>query len=100
MKAFKDIKLEPRGKYAGIKVHLSKEDVEAILSSKEAPAVGMDLVQAIRKGTKKLMLKVPNLLADRTIDDIKKELKLEMEKSKLKLEAIEKGQDWKEVHVK
>ena len=111
------MKIEKRGKYAGVKVHLEPEECEVFL--KLASDVEManssikaqetlsgvhpnHLLLSLKLGKKinQLIKDEPNLLKARTPEEIQAELENEYESAKLKLEAINKGKDWKEIHVK
>lgn len=105
------MKIEKRGKYAGVKVHLEPDEVQPFLD------VYQDYVQAgmgtptgvidyfslsvkLGKKIKQLIADEPNLLKPRTPEEIEAELKNEFESAKLKLAAMKQGKDWKEIHVK
>lgn len=107
------MKIEKRGKYAGVKVHLEPEECEAFLKlhadlvkSGKPPMSSIPYTPnyftiAAKLGSKitKLIEHEPDLLKDRTPEEVKKELENEFESAKLKLDAIHKGKDWKGVHV-
>ena len=97
------MKLEARGKYPGVKVHLDREECEAILQatppSKGIPPGPQQRLTAfyftLRGYLWDAIKKDPLLLEDRTEDQIKAELLAEKEKSEKKLALIAKGKDWK-----
>lgn len=100
------MKIEPRGKYAGVKVHLEEDEVKNLLSG--LPQKGSDqvgpgtfVVGTAVKFSHKLATKIrklanenPNLLSPRTDEEIKAELILERDKAIEKLSLMEKGQKW------
>lgn len=97
------MKIEPRGKYAGVKVHLEGEECEELLDIYNARNCASDLDKdnlslrfAIRLGKKinQLLEEEPKLLEDRTDEQIKAALLKEQEESTRKLEKLEKGQKW------
>jgi len=101
-------KVEPRGKYAGVKVHLDGEESKLFLAFVKQPEGQhkfhldesdpvIKLVSKLGKKIKKLQFEVPTLLEDRTEEEIKKTLLRDQAKIKEQLDAIEAGQDWKQV---
>lgn len=98
------IKIEPRGKYPGVKLHLDKVECEALLKATTLSQAGkmnhaaFFFAEVVKKLVH-LLDEVPHLLEDRTEAQITAELQLEMDKSKAKLEAISKGTDWKKVKL-
>ena len=102
------MKIEPRGKYAGVKVHLDGEEGQLFLDFVEK-AKGQEKFKldkddkvikfASKLGGKiqKLIGEVPNLLEDRTEEQIKEALTGDAEKIEKQLAALEKGKDWKKV---
>ena len=107
------MKIEKRGKYAGVKVHLEPDEVEVFLRLDADVAKSPTLKQAIEKEItyfslsaklgkkiKHLLIEEPDLLQPRTEEEIKAELENEFESAKLKLEAISQKKDWKEIHIK
>ena len=111
------MKIEKRGKYAGVKVHLEPEECETFLKLAEDVDKADSSIKAqstmsgikptfmllslkLGKKIKNLIADEPNLLAPRTPEEIQAELENEFESAKLKLDAIKKGKDWKEIHVK
>lgn len=101
---FKTGKLEPRGKYKGAKWHLEEDVCRLLIDLFKNPTPQAFLeVQtlAVKVGEKLVDLEkeCPNLLKDRTPEEIKAELENEFNSAKAKLEAMAKGKDWKEVKV-
>ncbi len=98
------MKIEKRGKYAGVKVHLDENECAQLLEltpeSYEADNVSVKFVGKLGKKIRMLLLEEPNLLKPRTPDEIKHELEVELESATLKLKALHTGQDWKEIHLK
>jgi len=104
------MKIEKRGKYAGVKVHLEPDEAEVYMKfASDMEKSGhkiqggisyLSLSAKLGKKISALMVEEPGLLKARTPDEIKVELENEFESAKLKLAAIKQGGDWKEVHVK
>lgn len=114
------MKIEKRGKYPGVKVHLDGEEARRIMEDcnsmlEYSPKAitkmvniaggGTEAVQAIvtafehaRKLAKKIAKEFkdyPSLFDERTEEEIKEELETEFKAAGDKLAAIEKGKDWK-----
>lgn len=99
------MKIEKRGKYPGIKVHLDDQECQEFLKLSDdathaelAPkkdAIGI----AIKIGGKlrKLMAEYPTLLVERTPAEIEESLKRDREKIEKQLTAMKQGDDWKGV---
>lgn len=104
------MKIEKRGKYPGVKVHLEPDEAKVYIQfAKDITTSGQKLKGDItyvslsaKLGTKisKLIEEDPTLLEARTEEEIKHELEVELESAQLKLKALNKGKDWKEIHVK
>lgn len=97
-------KVERRGKYKGVKIHLSDEASQLLIDYVDIPTVMKQLqieILCIDIGKKIVALKneYPNLLVDRTPEEIKTELENEFESAQKKLEAIAAKKDWKQVKV-
>lgn len=99
------MKLERRGKYAGVKVHLDGPECELILSDFSMTSQDKNMMREanfylrLRKKLEELKKEFPDLLKDRTPEEIEVELKSEMLKSELKLDALSHGKDWKGIKV-
>ena len=98
------MKIEPRGKYAGVKVHLDGDEAEMFLAwaglktmvttqHKEVINFASKLGSKIQR----LIEEIPNLLEDRTEEQIQLALTGDAEKIEKQLKALKKGQDWKAV---
>lgn len=87
------MEIERRGKYAGVKVHLDKDEVEQLV---ENPT---NISLKLQTKLKAALKSDPGLLKDRTPEEIHATLSKEAAESKLKLEAIGKGIDWKKIKV-
>lgn len=104
------MKIEKRGKYPGVKVHLEPDEAEVYVKfASDIAKSGQQVKGAIsyvslsaKLGSKisKLIAEDPTLLKERTPEEIKHELEVEYESAALKLKALNKGEDWKEIHVK
>lgn len=107
-------KVEPRGKYGGTKIHLDAEECQAFMDFYKDVGLSAYNPTQLKVGTKKtyfylahtigkkiteLQIEHPNLLEERTEEEILATLSKEAIESKLKLEAIGKGVDWKKVKV-
>ena len=88
------MKLERRGKYPGVKVHLEPEECSAVTDD-----VGIccpPIIKKLRKLIKRAMKDDPSLFDDRTDDEIREELEVERDKSIEKLEKLNGGGKWNE----
>ena len=105
------MKIEKRGKYAGVKVHLTETECELLmeitacsdeLSSTDwnGENIAVKFASKLGKKISTLLEECPDLLKPRTPEEIKLELENELESATLKLQAMENGGDWKEIHVK
>lgn len=102
-------KCERRGKYAGTKIHLGAEasqllidlyrNHQGMIAIGEDLKHGQDLLLSIGRCLSKLIIEYPDMLKDRTPEQVKAELENEFESAKQKLKAIEEKGDWKEVKV-
>ena len=113
------MKIETRGMYPGVKVHLDPEECEALIqASEKAPlSGGKDTVESLEifqepgqlvikvlnfskkmgKSIKELLQENPNLLAPRTDAEIAAILAKEAEKAQLQLNAIKAGTKWQKI---
>lgn len=99
------MKIEARGKYAGVKVHLDGDEAEMFLAF-TAKKIGYDEEARVMKFVSKLGGKIqsligeiPNLLEDRTEEQILDALQSDASKIEKQLKALKKGGDqWQ--HVK
>jgi hypothetical protein len=90
-------KIERRGKYAGVKIHLDGEQCKAILDLHHTmEEIGLSIHNQLLAALEE----DPSILEDRTEEEIKAELMIEAQKSILKLTAMQHGGDWKAVKVK
>lgn len=99
------MKLEPRGKFGGVKVHLDSKECQSFMDyAKEIHGKGGLINQNLSNpfqmtvviGTKiaKLLAKHPDLLEDKSEDHIKEILMSEAEKAQAKLDLLNKGSKW------
>lgn len=104
------IKVEARGKYPGVKVHLDREHCEILLAlaadykkagndKKQAAPSYFSLAVGIGKKIASLKEEMPNLLEERTEEQIHATLSKELIESQEKLAAIGKGADWTKIKV-
>jgi hypothetical protein len=103
------MKLETRGKYPGVKVHLDPDEVNIILDYFNIEAVGVytgpghpaDKIEALLKKMNKELRKLqenePTLLEERTPEQIAAILAKEAEAATLKLARMKEGKDWKKI---
>lgn len=103
------MKCESRGKHPGVKLHLEPEEVEVILtycemlikgchSGPKHPAEDIDkLTQKIGKKILELQDSNPNLLQERSPEEIAAILAKEVEKQTIQLERLKAGKDWKKI---
>lgn len=112
------MKIEPRGKYGGVKVHLEPEECQKYLDlaelAKTTPGPGLGpgavmLTIPLGKEIKKLLKEHPDLLEDKSDEKVAEVLKYEAEKAAKKLALLEQGGEawkkakpdgWKEPGVK
>jgi hypothetical protein len=106
------IKVEKRGKYGGVKIHLDPEEAKALMES--APILGdnadlyeqksmqlltVPLKLALKMGKKigELAQAEPDLFNDRTPEEVAAILAKEVEKASLQLNAVKSGSQWQKV---
>ncbi len=94
------MKLERRGKYPGVKVHLDDEECKRLIKFAEetdAPSAVFRSAFAAKLGRKitQLHIEDPTIIMERTPDQIREVLEGELQAATLKLEAIKQGEDWK-----
>ena len=92
------MKIERRGKYAGIKLHLDKGECLEILDTITLGLSAACLMR-IREKIRKAITDDPTILDDRTEEEIHATLSKEAIESKLKLEKMGLKEDWKKVKV-
>lgn len=97
------MKVEPRGKFGGVKIHLDKEEVEVLLtkappniseelSSKAIKLPGVfGLIAKMGKKIQALLQENPKLLEDRTDEEVIAILAKESEKSAMQLAIAKAG---------
>ena len=97
------MKIEPRDKYAGVKVHLDGDEAGAFLkwadgkwSDDPNPSL-IKFASKLGRKIQRLIEEVPNLLEDRTEDQVKEALEGDAEKISKQLAALSGGKDWKRV---
>ena len=106
------MKIEPRGKYAGVKVHLDGDEAQEflawaemcdkLLETKKLPETACKVIKfACKLGAKieKLVGEVPNLFEDRTEEQIQESMKKDLDKILAQQHAMGEGKDWKKVKV-
>lgn len=100
------MKLEARGKFGGVKIHLDAEECKAFL--KQYPPQGvwipstanfaLTFPRVFAKKLRTLLLEVPDLLKDKSPEQVAQVLTHEAEKAAAKLAALKKGEAWQEIH--
>ena len=100
------MKVEPRGKYAGVKVHLDGDEAKFLMEAFEAHSNDAKLqgipkfgIFALKMGKKvrELLAEEPKLLEDRTDAEVAAILAKEAEKASLQLNAIKSGKKWQNI---
>lgn len=91
------MKLERRGKYPGVKLHLDRG--ECLNLTSPHPFVRDQMLWAIREKVRDAIAEDPTILDDRTEEEIHATLSKEAIESKIKLEKLGKKEDWKKVKV-
>jgi len=102
MKEDKTIKFERRGKYPGVKIHLDREECEALVGKPHnipLTTKAFELAAMIRKKLIRAIEEDPSILEERTEEEIKATLMKEYVESEKKLAHIKDGLDWKKVKV-
>ena len=101
------MKIEARGKYPGVKVHLDGDEAKEFLNYRLAEKKGIaegsllnfppTFAQKLGKKIEKLIEEVPHLLEERTEEQILASMEKDLEKIEEQKKAIAKGKDWKKV---
>jgi hypothetical protein len=103
------VKVESRGKYAGVKVHLDTEECEVLMGMADATAypthavvmttfaVPLKLARKMGQSIKELLSEQPGLLKERTPEQIAAILAKESEKAGIQLNRLKNGKDWKKI---
>lgn len=101
------MKIEKRGKYPGVKVHLDPEECEAFIGlAKDAAQV--EILKTPVKTYLTISLKIgkklmgiakdePDFLIERTPEQVKESLLKDQAKIVEQLKAMDTGKDWKKV---
>lgn len=101
------IKVERRGKYAGVKLHLEPKHCEVFRKWWEQVQAGQDfdtskiehLSEKIGALINELFMEDLTLYQDRTEEQVKETLMKEYVESEKKLTHIKEGLDWKKIKV-
>jgi hypothetical protein len=108
------IKVETRGKYAGVKIHLDVEECEALVKladdgkvsnfavlagTSKTIQVPFNLAYKMGKEIKDLLAENPDLLKPRTPEQIAAILAKEVEKASMQLNAVKSGKKWESKHL-
>jgi hypothetical protein len=104
------MKVESRGKYAGVKVHLDANEAESLIKAASnlsdpkfyqadliSVAVPLKLAKKMGEQIKDLLKENPDLLKERTPEQVAAILAKESEKAGLQLNALKNGKDWKKI---
>ena len=108
-------KIEPRGKYAGVKIHLNGEECQRLLdwrkrwkaaaklktdSTIKALADAQEAIEftkEVAKAIEKLLIERPDLLQDRTEEQVAAALQKDKDKIEAQQAAMKSKKDWKKV---
>lgn len=89
------MKIEPRGKYPGVKVHLDEKECEELLQAYEGGYIKVNVPHffglKLAKQIKDLLAEEPDLLTPRTPEQVKAILAKEVEKAKMQLDQVNHG---------
>jgi len=97
------MKVETRGKYPGVKLHLEPEECEALIKfaagSTELTKLSVVTPLILKMGKKIVALKEdnPKLLDERTPEEVKAILAKEVEKAQLQLKTLVQTGQFKEI---
>lgn len=102
------MKIEKRGKYAGVKIHLDAEECSKLIRAAEIEdfrqannlkPIVVPLKLAIQMGQeiRNLLKEEPNLLQDRSSEEVAAILAKEVEKAQMQLNAVKSGKKWQKV---
>lgn len=90
------MKVESRGKYPGVKLHLEPEEVETVLSWKDFDGTH-PLLRKMGKKIAELQEETPNLLTERTPAEVEAILVKEVEKQSIQLKRLRNGQEYSKI---
>lgn len=97
------MKVEPRGKYPGVKIHWDKEEVEKFMALYEQGLFNdpesLRFLNTLGRTIKKEREQNPKLLEERTPEEIAVALKKEEVAAREKQKVLAAGQDWTKVKV-
>jgi hypothetical protein len=107
------MKVETRGKYPGVKIHLDAEECEKLMQASkdfgghtiklhqqlgiQELVIPVSLACKMGKKIEELQQENPNLLKERTPEEIAAILAKEAEKAGMQLNQLKNGKDWKKV---
>lgn len=102
------MKTEVRAKYSGMKAHFDAKECQELLdwrgkakagkaSPEETAAWAVNFCKKVASTIKDLLEKHPDMLQERTEDQIKAALLKDQKKIKEQLDAMGQGKDWKQV---
>ena len=80
------MKIESRGKYPGVKIHLDPDECKGIINFADD--------NKLRKNLMALIKDSPNVFSERTPEEIAAVLKDEQDEATRKLELIHAGKKW------
>ncbi len=99
------MKCEPRGKYAGLKLHLDEKESQEILdwyklyksgNAQDSP-IPAAFCKNVAKAMKEILVEHPDMLKERTPEQIKEALLRDQKKIVEQLAVIKQKGDWKKV---
>lgn len=94
------MKVESRGKYPGVKLHLEPEEVTTILEAEDFwhPVDEVEkLLSKMQAKLQGLLKQEPDLLKERTPEQVAAILAKEVEKAGMQLNAVKSGKMWQKV---
>lgn len=94
------MKVEPRGKFAGVKVHLDAEEVTSLLSRPSGDVLSSSIMEEMVRVLGKSVMKDPSILLERTPAQIAAALEKEEVAAREKKKVLLSGFDWKKVKTK
>ena len=95
------MKAEARGKFSGVKIHLDAEECQEILQCLEGSTLtwsstfSAKFLAKLGKKIKALLVEHPDLLEERTEEQVQAALLRDHGKIEKQLEALANGLDWK-----
>jgi hypothetical protein len=86
------MKIEPRGKYSGAKCHLDADECTILIGGEKEHQ--KKLLKKLSKKLIEIFDDNPTMLGERTEEEIRAELELELKKAQEKLDKMNSGTKW------